>query len=113
MSDRAGEPEDRFEGSSRDYRARGMASEAQQAIRSHEALNDLQFKHVETELKVLKTAIDNTSDKVEALDEKLTKKIDDGFSSYNNKIIALLVTITLLLAGTSGTMVWYLLTKEH
>ena len=107
-----GGSEDRLDNdtaAARDYRARGMAAEAQQAIRSHETLNNLQFQQVEQKLKDLKDIVEDTCGKVEAL----SKKIDDGFASYNNKIIGLLATIVLLLLGGLTTAIWFILTESH
>lgn len=78
-----------------DWSARGMANEAVSALRSHEALNNLQFKNMENQYEEIKTLVAGTN-----------KKIDDLAANYDQKFWSLAVTIIVLLIGGIGALVF-------
>lgn len=85
--------------SNADYAARGMASEAVQAVRSHEAL-DAQWHHnMEQKYEEIKRLIGQTND-----------KIDQTFRSYDSKFWTLAVSIIFLLVGGVSALLFYMIT---
>lgn len=88
-----------------DFRARGMATEAVQAIRSHEALNNLQFLQMDQRQKDLKDSVDGIYGKIDGVCEEMRA----GFKSYDNKFWSLSITIMLGLAGIICALVYKLL----
>lgn len=72
-----------------DFRARGMATEAIQAIRSHEALNNLQFMTMDNRQQELKDSVDGIYGKIDGV----CTEMREGFKSYDNKFWSLAVTI--------------------
>lgn len=83
-----------------DYAARGMAQEAIQAMRSHEAVDHLRFENMENKFEDIKELISNTN-----------KKIDNIAKSYDNKFWTLAITIIFALVSGIATLVYHMLTK--
>lgn len=81
-----------------DYQARGLASEAIQALRSHDELDKLRFENMEKQHKELVELIQATN-----------ARIEEGFKAYDAKFWSLAVTIIILLCGTTGALVFKVL----
>jgi hypothetical protein len=79
----------------RDLVSRGLASEAIQALRSHDALDTLRFENMDKQYNEIKELIEATN-----------KKIDDGFKSYDGKFWSLAITtITLLATAVAALLI--------
>lgn len=78
-----------------DYTARGLASEALQAVRSNEKLFSLQVKNMEQQHDELKELLVATN-----------TKIDEMAKLYSNRFWSLAMTIIVLLMGALGTVCW-------
>lgn len=84
---------------SNDYGARSLASEAIQALRSHDALDTLRFENMEQQYQDIKNLIAETN-----------KKIDQGFKSYDSKFWTLATSIIFLLVGGISCLIFYMIT---
>lgn len=83
-----------------DYTARGMAAESIQALRSHDALNTLQFQNMDDKHEEIKKLIAETN-----------KKIDAVVTSYDNKFWSLAVSIIFLLVSGLAAVLFKLIVK--
>lgn len=81
-----------------DYQARGLASEAIQALRSHDALDTLRFENMDRQHKELVDLIQATN-----------VKLDECFKAYDAKFWSLAVTIIIILCGTTGALIFKVL----
>lgn len=90
-----------------DFRARGMATEATQAIRSHEALNNLQFAQMDQRQQELKDSVDGIYGKIDTV----CAEMRTGFKSYDNKFWSLAITIITGLAAIVCALVYKIIFK--
>jgi hypothetical protein len=81
-----------------DFTARGLASEAMAALRSHEKFNELEFKVMQT-----------SHDEIKSLITDLRKDMNSGFKSYDAKFWSLAVTVISLLLGVVGVLIYQVL----
>lgn len=76
-----------------DYTARGLASEAMAALRSHEQFNVLQFGVMEKQQSEIKDLI-----------AELRKDMNIGFKSYDAKFWSLAITVIATLLTVVGAL---------
>lgn len=81
-----------------DYTARGLASEAMAALRSHEQFNSLQFGVMEKQYNEIKELI-----------AEVRKDMNSGFRSYDAKFWSLAVTVIALLLSVVGVLIYQVL----
>ena len=84
-----------------DYVARGLASDAIQALRSHERMDDLQFKNMQKQTEEIKTVVGAAKEELTNKINEVKQEMHEGFKAYDNKFWSLaIVTISLLLTIT-------------
>lgn len=81
-----------------DFIARGLASEAMQATRSHEQYDNLRFENVAEQHKEIKTLITD-----------LRRDMNLGFKSYDAKFWSLAITVIATLLSVVGVLSYQIL----
>jgi hypothetical protein len=77
-----------------------MSSEAMAAVRSHERLNDLQFRIMEEKHEEIKKLV-----------EQVCARVDDGFKSIDAKFWSLAIALIFILLGVAGFLIVHTLFK--
>jgi len=96
-----------------DYVARGMSTEVIAALRSHERMDELQFKQMSQQTEEIKNLIEDGKKELVEQIEALKREMHTGFTSYDKKFWSLAITIISTLLVICGFLIVYTLFPGH
>lgn len=95
--------------SNADYVARGLGTEAIAALRSHERMDELQFRQMTQQHEELKDLISGAKAELSGEINSVRSEMKHGFRSYDNKFWTLAIAMISLLLTVSGMLLWKVL----
>lgn len=108
-----GSPNENEYSQNADYVARGIATEAVAALRSHESMDGLQFMQMANQHKEIKDLIANLKKELTEQVEAVKDEMHSGFSRYDNKFWSLAIATISLLMGITGLLLYRAIFGGH